>query len=444
MQGIVAAGLIYVGTNPSYTPYEFEHAIKTSQAKIIIAEPELLGAPKAVAASLGMPANQILLLADESDGTHQSWRSLLTHGEQDWLHFDDLETAKNTTAFLVFSSGTTGLPKAAQLSHYNLVAQHTIVFDNPDHPSPFPISLLCALPFFHVAMAPYVNVSALRSGLPAFIMRRFEPQAYLDAVQKYQITKLIVVPPVVVALLNIALQNPARVKRAFKSVRSAVGGAAPLDAKTQNRFQALLPADAPMTQLWGMTETTCVATYLYPPEGDSTGSVGRLVQNLDAKLVDDNGKEVGPYDIRGELCIRGPTVIKGYLNNPKANAESWDDEGYFHTGDVAICDSKTHLWYIVDRKKELIKTRGFQVSPAEIEGVLLGHPGVQDVAVFGVFVKGEEVPRAHVVKREGVVVSEKDIKRWVGEKLEKYKQLEGGVRFVASIPKVRSMFCYPD
>lgn len=102
---------------------------------------------------------------------------------------------------------------------------------------------------------------------------------------------------------------------------------------------------------------------------------------------------------------------------------------------MAICDSKTQLWYIVDRKKELIKVRGFQVSPAEVEGVLLGHPGVKDAAVFGVLAKGEEVPRAHILKREGVKINEEDIKRWVGERLARFKHLEGGVRFVESIPK---------
>lgn len=163
--------------------------------------------------------------------------------------------------------------------------------------------------------------------------------------------------------------------------------------------------------------------------------------NIDVKIVDPNSDssaapEVGPYDTRGELCIRGPTVVRGYLDNPEANARDWDREGYFHTGDIVYCDSKTKLWYVVDRKKELMKVRGFQVAPNEIEGVLLEHPDVADVAVIGVVVgeKGE-LPRAYVVIKEGKVLTEGDVRAWVGERLARYKQVEGGVRFVGSIPK---------
>ena len=144
---------MFVGTNPSYTTYELEHALKISKTKYIIAEPDLLRAPKAAAQKLAIPNEHILLFADNDD-SHKSWRFLLQHGSQYWAHFDDLETSKNTTAFLLFSSGTTGLPKAAQVSHYNLIAQHTLVHENPQQPSPFGVSMLCALPFFHAAHAP--------------------------------------------------------------------------------------------------------------------------------------------------------------------------------------------------------------------------------------------------------------------------------------------------
>lgn len=266
----------------------------------------------------------------------------------------------------MFSSGTTGLPKAAQLSHYNIIAEHSLVHENPSRPTSFPLSMLCSLPFFHAACAPYTHTSTLRSGLPAHIMRRFEPWSYLDAIAKYRTTRIMLVPPMVIALLNCALVDEARVRKSLLSIRQAVAGAAPLSAETQARLQRLLPEEAPFTQLWAMTETSCIASYFYPPEDDSTGSVGRFIPSLDVKLVDvnDSDVEVGPYDTRGEICIRGPTVIRGYLDNPKANAESWDKDGFFHTGDIAICDGKSKLWYIVDRKKELIKVRGFQVSPA--------------------------------------------------------------------------------
>lgn len=242
----------------------------------------------------------------------------------------------------------------------------------------------------------------------------------------------------VIAILNCALVDETRVRKSLLSIRQAIAGAAPLSAETQARLQALLPKDSPFTQIWAMTETSCIASYFYPPENDDTGSVGRFMPSLDVKLVDvdDSDVEVGPYDTRGELCIRGPSVIRGYLDNPTANAESWDNDGFFHTGDIAICDGETKLWYIVDRKKELIKVRGFQCAPAEIEGVLLQNPAVGDVAVIGVDGGASgELPRAFVVKRKGVELSEGDVKGWVKERLAGYKQLEGGVKFVDEIPK---------
>lgn len=140
-------------------------------------------------------------------------------------------------------------------------------------------------------------------------------------------------------------------KYSLRSVKSAWCGAAPLDKITQARFQGLLAPNSPVTQVWGMTELTCVATLIKYPESDTTGGVGRLVPNLEAKLIDEDGNNISAYDTRGELLVRGPTLIRGYFDNPAANKESYDDEGFFKTGDIAYCDGKTKLWYIVDRRK---------------------------------------------------------------------------------------------
>ena len=153
------------------------------------------------------------------------------------------------------------------------------------------------------------------------------------------------------------------------------------------------------------------------------------------KLVDDNGNDITDYDIRGELCVRGPTIIGGYLDE-KATADSWDKDGFFHTGDVAYCAKDSGKWYIVDRKKELIKVRGFQVAPPELEAVLLSHPDIVDAAVIGVKpYEGDdsEYPRAYCVLREGKQVNEEDVKKYMAERLAKYKRLDGGVVFVDDI-----------
>jgi len=177
------------------------------------------------------------------------------------------------------------------------------------------------------------------------------------------------------------------------------------------------------------------------PEDDTTGSVGRAISGMDLKLVDDDGKDITGYNVIGEACARGPTVIKGYFNNPTATKESFDEDGFYHTGDMMYCDGKTHLWYVVDRKKELIKVRAFQVAPPEIEGLLLTHPDIVDCAVIGVPADNEmdgEWPRAYVVRRPGVdakELTEKDVYDWVAGKLSKYKRLDGGVRFLSVVPK---------
>jgi acyl-CoA synthetase (AMP-forming)/AMP-acid ligase II len=157
-----------------------------------------------------------------------------------------------------------------------------------------------------------------------------------------------------------------------------------------------------------------------------------------SRLIDDNGNNITANDTRGEICIRGPIVIRGYFENPKANAGSFDTEGFFKTGDIVYRDSKSLKWYMVDRKKELIKVRSFQVAPPELETVLLSHPSIIDAAVIGVVKDGNECPRAYVVRRpgkEGDALDESEVKKWCGSRLAKYKELTGGVVFVESIPK---------
>ncbi|EME46550.1 hypothetical protein DOTSEDRAFT_33144 [Dothistroma septosporum NZE10] len=160
--------------------------------------------------------------------------------------------------------------------------------------------------------------------------------------------------------------------------------------------------------------------------------------NVDAKIVDDSWNEIGPYDVRGKLCVRVATDFRGHLDNPRANSESFDEDGYFHSGVIAILSSSNDSFYLVERKKELIKVRVFQAAPAELGGILLSHPCVKNVDVFGAEGRGGELPRAHVITREGQEMSEKDVKGRVKERLADYKQLEGGVRSVEIIPKTAS------
>ncbi|KAL1611795.1 hypothetical protein SLS60_000015 [Paraconiothyrium brasiliense] len=441
--GIIGAGCIYTGTNPSYTAAELEHAIRASSAKLLLSEPELLPSLRAAAKQLQLPNSRVRILdstagqPDRTTGDLLSWRELLTHGEEDWLCFDDEQTSKNTTAMLCFSSGTTGLPKAAQISHHNLIAQHTIAFEHA--PRPYRIKRLVFLPMFHVSTAPMCHTSPLRAGHVQYIMRRWDLPSVLSFIPRFSITDLVIVPPMVTSL--VAHPTPPSEKAAaLSSLKHVIAGAAPLDKEMQARAQALMPPGI-LTQIWAMTETTCLASAFPHGESDATASVGRFLPNLDIKLLDDAGADVTAYNVRGELAIRGPTVIRGYVGVPRER--DFDAEGYFRTGDIVFGEERSRKWYVVDRKKELIKVRGFQVAPAEIEGVLLQHPHILDAAVVGVPSPetGSEMPRAYVIRKVGSEeLTEREVEAWVEERLARYKRLEGGVRFlgVGEIPKTAS------
>nr|POF05925.1 acyl-coa ligase azaf [Quercus suber] len=419
--GIIAAGGTFAGTNPGYTKHELAHTIKTAKAKWILTQPGLLETIVSAVESTGTKKDGIVVFNPNGEATKpgfKQWKNLLVHGEEDWVRFNDLETTKNSIAALLFSSGTTGLPKAAMLSHYNLIAQHTLIYEAT--PRPFRARRLMALPMFHAATAPGAFCTPLRAGEKAYILARFEPEKWFWALDQYQITDLALVPPIAITAIN----HPLNKKYSMKSVRVATCGAAPLDKRPQARMQELIGRDVPFTQVWGMSETSCIATRFPYPEKDTTGSVGRPIPDLDTKLVDDTGKDISAYDVRGELCVRGPTIIRGYFENPEANKRDFDEDGYFHTGDIAYIDGETGLYYIVDRKKVSI------LVPFLIEGVLLSHPDIIDAAVIGVTdptQEGSELPRAYLVRgpKSGSRPSQDDVHAFMRERLASYKMLTG-------------------
>lgn len=296
---IVGAGGIYTGTNPSYTPMELAHHFQASGTKFVISEPEILAPVLAAVKEREIPDANVLIfdvLGQEVPAGRRSWNDLFNHGEQDWVAFNDLQRAKETTAARLFSSGTTGLPKAVTITHHNLIAQHELVFEV--HPRPYQVSLftcsqtspanglqasrIVAIPIFHVAAATSTHFGALKSGHTIYMMRRFDLQTYLVANERYQITDLAIVPPIAIAIL---MSPFSRTRPFLDSIKTVSCGAAPLNKEVQARFRTLLKKDIPFTQVWGMTETCCIATMFPYPEHDDTGSVGRLLPNLEAKYL---------------------------------------------------------------------------------------------------------------------------------------------------------------
>ncbi len=438
---ITGVGAIFAGTNPGYTPLELRHHVTITEAKFFISEPELLAPLLEATKDLGIPKTNLRIFNTQPNQSvpseFLSWTDLLTHGEEDWVRLTSLQASKDTPAAYFTSSGTTGLPKATITSHRNLIAQHEFCLSDMVYKKPYDVVNIYPLPMFHAAIAPRCHTSTLKLGETSYVMRRFELEPYLANVQKFRVTELYLVSAMAVAIA----MSPLLKKYSLKSIRGGLAGAAPLSKETQAAIKPYLAEGAPFTQVMGMTEVSCVLTIFQWPEDDATGAVGRVIPGMDLKLVDDDGKDITAYDVVGEMCARGPTVIKGYLNNDAANAESFDQDEFYHTGDIMYCDGKTRAWYIVDRKKELIKVRAFQVAPPEIEGVLLTHPLIVDAAVIGVPAGNAldgEWPRAYVVRRPGTReedLTERMVYEWVAGKLARYKRLEGGVRFRDVIPK---------
>jgi len=256
--GVVAAGGVFAGTNPAYTPHELAHALRTAKVKLVLVAPDLLPPMLKAADEVGLPKDKVVIFnphGEKAPEGYLQWSDLLEHGEQDWVRFDDLETTKVSTAALLFSSGTTGLPKAAMISHYNLVAQHTLLYEAPLRP--WRAIRLFALPMFHAATAPVSHTTPLRAGEKGYVLPRFDPEKWFQSIEKYGVTDIATVPPIAIMAINSSLNK----EYSLKSARIAQAGAAPLDKHAQARFQALL-GGSPMTQVWGMTETSCVCTRL--------------------------------------------------------------------------------------------------------------------------------------------------------------------------------------
>ena len=246
--GIIGAGGIFTGTNPSSTSSELAHHMRASHTKFVITEPEMLEAVLAATKECKIAKPSILIfnvLGQAVPEGFSSWKTLLSQGEEDWTRFNDIETAKKTEAARLFSSGTTGLPKAAMVSHHNLVAQHTLLWE--DDKRDYSIKRILVMPMFHVGLLPVALCTTFKAGQVGVVMRRFDLAKYLSVIERFRITELTMVPPMVIA----TIMAPITKHHNLKSVKGAVIGAAPLDKGPQTRLQALLSEGAPCTQVWG-------------------------------------------------------------------------------------------------------------------------------------------------------------------------------------------------
>jgi len=330
---------------------------------------------------------------------------------------------------LPYSSGTTGLPKGVVLTHHNLVANicqcdHAIVYQ-PDGEV-----ALAFLPFFHIYGMQVLMNGLLANGVTVVTLPRFDLDQALSLVQEHRITRFFAVPPVVLALAK----HPAVDSYDLSSLVQVFSGAAPLGAEIAMEAEKRIGCE--VVQGYGMTELSPVS-HTTPPGMFKAGSSGVTVSNTESRIVDPDTGEDQPFGERGELWVRGPQVMKGYLNNPEATAATLDSDGWLHTGDVAIIDEDHHMT-IVDRVKELIKYNGFQVPPAELEALLITHPKVNDVAVIGIPDESAgELPKAFIVRSPGSEVTAEDLQAFVAEHVASYKHIRL-VEFIDEIPKSAS------
>ncbi|WVQ73380.1 hypothetical protein IAR50_002951 [Cryptococcus sp. DSM 104548] len=444
--GCQALGVITSPANYAYTPPELLHQLRDSTSKAVLVQPDLipiLDKALKLDPAFTVPDSRIILICTKEQKPASLRKFKCTEdvrehgagvdGRHEWQEGDEAKTA-----YLCYSSGTTGKAKGVETSHHNMTSQIQAVQCSFEQMTEKDV-VLGILPFSHIYGLTMNIHHALMSDTSVIVLPRFEELAVLQAIQTYKVTFGIVVPPIILVLLH----SPNVSKFDISTIRGLQSGAAPLSADLIQAFQTKYPWIG-VTQGYGLTETTPVAAVMTLAEAAAhPGSTGRLIPTYQARLVDaETGKDV-PKGERGELWLRGPSVMKGYWRNEQATKGSFQD-GFFKTGDVAVIDEQGYI-SIVDRVKELVKYKGFQVPPAELEALLLSHSEVVDVAVIGIYSKSQatELPRAYVVPKQGLTTLSasareklsQEIHDWAASKTANHKRLRGGVILIDAIPK---------
>ncbi|OJD30179.1 4-coumarate-ligase [Diplodia corticola] len=466
--GVVCAGGVFSAASPSATPADLARQLRQGDSNLLICNEDTKPVAIAAAKDVRLPLDRVLVIPNggeyalnrASDGTN-----IVGQKSLEWQVITDKKTLEESLIILIYSSGTTGLPKAVKLSHANVTSEACTALDpwkayNQENNPTFEYRTLAHLPTAHIAGIQGYLINPFYMGGTVYWMPKFDFPNFLAYNKQHAITAFFTVPPIWLAIAK----HPA-VTDQFATLQHAVSGAAPLGKDLQLAASKKLGKGGATTivQTWGLSETTGSITLLPHGETDTTGSVACLIANHSARLVDDAGRDVDPGQ-PGEVLVRGPVVTNGYHRDDAANAEAFlpastaagggaggGAEGgaagrrWFRTGDVAVFrDGK---FYIVDRKKELIKYKGLQVAPAELEAVLLAHPRILDAAVIGVPADavdegaGTEVPRAYVVVAQpedgqaSSSLSGKQVEEYVARNVADYKRLRGGVAFVAAVPK---------
>ncbi|XP_058130452.1 luciferin 4-monooxygenase-like [Anopheles ziemanni] len=434
---IAMFGSIFVGSplallNPAYVEGELKHAIALAKPKVIFISPDVL--EKLMGALRAMRLSVKVVLCGEHPAARTypeviPYATLLASPlEVEASYRPDPVDKANHVALIVLSSGTTGLPKGVELTHQSIIAtighskESAKMLDLPDQ-----LVALAVTPLFHV-VAGVGLLNMVTNNCRCVVMPRFDPVLFLRCIEHYRVNLMTLVPPLMVFLAK----HPMVDDYDTSSLMTLFCGAAPLSREIEDQVRERLGV-AFIRQGYGMSETT-LGVLMQDGFENKAGSVGRVRMGQWVKVIDpETGRALGPNQ-RGELCLKGSLIMKGYVGRERAI----DEDGWLHTGDIAYYDDDQEF-FIVDRIKELIKYKGFQVPPAELEAILLEHPRISDAAVIGVpDERAGELPLAFVVKEHGEQLTEREVIDFVASKVSEQKRLYGGVRFVSEIPKTAS------
>ncbi|MFE0800758.1 4-coumarate--CoA ligase family protein [Streptomyces sp. NPDC058812] len=422
------AGASVTTVHPLATAEEFAGQLGDSRARWIVTVSPLLDTARRAAELAG--GVQEVFVCDSAPGHRSLVDMLASAAPEPSVTVDPAEDV----AALPYSSGTTGTPKGVMLTHRQIATNLAQL--EPLMPAAPGDRVLAVLPFFHIYGLTALMNAPLRLGATVVVLPRFDLEQFLAAIQNHRVTGLYVAPPIVLALAK----HPLVADYDLSSLKYIVSAAAPLDAKLAAACSRRLGLP-PVGQAYGMTELS-PGTHIVPLDAMSAappGTVGKLIAGTEMRVVslDDPGKDLGVGE-SGEILIRGPQVMKGYLGRPDATTAMIDEDGWLHTGDVGHVDADGWL-FVVDRVKELIKYKGFQVAPAELEALLLTHPGVADAAVIGAYNDdGNEVPHAYVVRQPAAPdLSEGEIMMYVAERVAPYKRVRR-VTFIDGVPRAAS------
>ncbi|ODM92784.1 4-coumarate--CoA ligase 1 [Orchesella cincta] len=449
--GCWSAGLTVSCINPAYTEGEIKRQLASSDAKVAITIEHFLNAVRS-AKSENPRLSSIIIIGDAQEGCHTF--SEMAKSDTNGIIFSTGENSdtSETISLLPYSSGsdviklcvnigTTGPPKGVLLSHSNITTNLTqfscenVGPTKTYHDTGVQERLIGLLPFFHSYGMAAIVLAGLYQGAHSMSLPSFDPATFLKAIREHKPTCMHLVTPLISHMVN----SDDYSSKELEHCHTIVGAAAPIGNVLINQILEKAGRYIFFAEGYGMTELSPLSHLLTPSSRNSKiGSCGTGVPSTWSKVIDLETGETLPQNTRGELLVKGPQVMKGYFRNEEATRNTIDSDGWLHTGDIAYYDEDGYF-YIVDRLKELIKVKGFQVAPSELEDLLRKHEKVEDVAVIGVpnLVSGE-APRAYIVPKPGTNPSEEEINEYLKPLVASFKRLYGGIEFRKTIPKAPS------